>query len=165
MSTNKCARVRATMMLLSLHSFANHATSNISTKALRDTKPCCPDCFCTMGMSSCGSLFASKSLTQYILSWPLTHLAAPQRSFDIASMLPTSVKALIFLNCCSQKLPSSKMSGRKMEPRWPLKKSNSEARLQAGLISSIFSALRIQCREIAIAIARAPGVLPAPGSP
>ena len=66
-------------------------------KSLCDTKPCCPARFWRIGMSSFGSLWASKSLTQYMRNWPFTRLAAPHLSFDMASILPTSVKALIFL--------------------------------------------------------------------
>ena len=134
-------------------------------KSLCDTKLCCPARFWRIGMSSFGSLWESKSLTQYMRNWPFTHLAAPHLSLDMASTLPTSVKALIFLNCCSQKDPSSKMSGLKMEPACPLKKSNSEACRKDGITSPVFCAFRIQCLEMAMAMVRATGVLPAPGSP
>lgn len=80
-------------------------------------------------------------------------------SLDIGSTLPTSVKALSFLNCCSLRVPSSKISGRKMDPGCPRKKSNSQA------TSPCFCALVIQYLDTAIATVLASGVLPAPGSP
>ena len=94
------------------------------------------------------------------------HTVDPQLSLNPLGGTPSFFwHTLDVANICSQKVPSSKMSSRKMEPLWPLKKSNSEAWRKDGEISEFLWAFLIQCRDIAMAIVRATWFFPAPGSP
>lgn len=73
-------------------------------------------------MSSCFCLTPNSVHAGKMRACSLTHGAAPRRFFDMGSTFPTSVKLLTFLQFCSARDPSSKVSGRTNDPHWPLKK-------------------------------------------